>query len=970
MSEAQTGSGAERAAAPMKPLRVEEELRSAALAVSSAKSETVFPELVRYLATLLNMDMAFIALPHADDPRKLQMLAFWLDGQIRENFAYPLEGTPCETVLLHGYRFYPRDLCRLFPLDPDFGAFSMDSYAGFPLADGRGGTLGLLSVLSRRPLTDEQRVQSIVQIFAVRAAAELERLRAEEALRASEASYRAIFETAEDAILIHDWDTNAMVDVNPKACETYGYSYEEMRHVTTVQLSSGVPPYTQEDALRHVADAKLGRTVRFEWHRRNKDGSLHWDDVRLKSAVIGGKRRIVAFTREITERKHAEEVLRASEEQYRAIFDAATDALVLWNSEFKRVDVNPAYERIYGFSRDEMLSETVRHRRGATTEHAERRRELLRRSLAGESCSAELESVLKKDGTPIRVEVRTIPIRHRGQPHVLAISRDITEEKRAGERLRESEERYRLLFEMESDAIILAEADTLQHIDANRAALELYGYSREEMLGLRSTDLSAEPEKTQSAMLSGTGTTRVPLRYHRKRDGTVFPVDITANFFEFKGRRIMLAAIRDVTDRKRAEEQRARLEAQLRQAQKMEAIGQLTGGIAHDFNNILTSILGYVVLAGERSAEQGDAKLGHYLDQARGAARRARDLIQQMLIFSRGQRGERRALKLAALVRDSMQLLRSTLPSTIELQADLDDGMPPVMVDPVQIEQVLLNLCINARDALQYAGEIRVVVRLAGSCDAVCASCREFVRGRFVELAVGDTGPGIALEVMDRMFEPFFSTKEVGRGSGMGLAMAHGIVHDHGGHILIDTAQGRGTVFRIILPPAEAALQAATGTDQPGTGARPGRRRLCGRVLVVEDERMVSDYMAELLGGWELEVTVMRDPVEAHAWLARDPSLVDAVVTDQTMPRMTGLELARKLADANHAPPVILYTGYPDAITDEDLRQCGVCGLLSKPVDPDALFELLQRHMRLPQKPAPGAPDSCAGMLKIRSPAG
>jgi PAS domain S-box-containing protein len=153
----------------------------------------------------------------------------------------------------------------------------------------------------------------------------------------------------------------------------------------------------------------------------------------------------------------------------------------------------------------------------------------VRRTLAGESCSTELESV-RKDGTRVRVEVRTIPIRHRGQPHVLAVSRDITEQKRAAERLLESEERYRLLFEMESDAIILADANTLQHIDANRAALELYGYSRKEMLKLRSTDLSAEPEKTQSAMHSGTGTTRVPLRYHRKKDGTVFPVDITANF--------------------------------------------------------------------------------------------------------------------------------------------------------------------------------------------------------------------------------------------------------------------------------------------------------------------------------------------------------------------------------------------------------------------------------------------------------
>jgi len=200
-----------------------------------------------------------------------------------------------------------------------------------------------------------ERIESILQIFAMRAAAELERSRAEHALRESEASYRAIFEAAEDAIFVHDWDTGAIVDVNPKACESFGYSHEEMCGISVGQISSGVPPFTEEEAGRRVGEAKLGRTVQFEWHRRNKDGSLHWDEVRLKSAVIGGHRRVLAFTREITERKLAEEALRASEEQYRAIFNASADALILWDSQFRRVDVNPAYERMLGWTREEVI---------------------------------------------------------------------------------------------------------------------------------------------------------------------------------------------------------------------------------------------------------------------------------------------------------------------------------------------------------------------------------------------------------------------------------------------------------------------------------------------------------------------------------------------------------------------------------------------------------------------------------------
>jgi PAS domain S-box-containing protein len=335
-----------RVAAEIERTHAEEALRSAALAVSSAKGEAVFPELVRYLATILKSEIAFIALPKADDPCALQMMALYIDGKIHENFAYAMRGTPCETVLDQEYRIYPSDLCRRFPLDGDFAAIGAESYAGFPLRDGRGASLGLISVVSRRPMPHTERIESILQIFAMRAAAELERSRAEHALRESEASYRAIFEAAEDAIFVHDWDTGTIVDVNPKACESFGYSHEEMCGISVAQISSGVPPFTEEEAGRRVGEAKLGRTVQFEWHRRNKDGSLHWDEVRLKSAVIGGHRRVLAFTREITERKLAEEALRASEEQYRAIFNASADALILWDSQFRRVDVNPAYERI------------------------------------------------------------------------------------------------------------------------------------------------------------------------------------------------------------------------------------------------------------------------------------------------------------------------------------------------------------------------------------------------------------------------------------------------------------------------------------------------------------------------------------------------------------------------------------------------------------------------------------------------
>ena len=248
------------------------------------------------------------------------------------------------------------------------------------------------------------------------------------------------------------------------------------------------------------------------------------------------------------------------------------------------------------------------------------------------------------------------------------------------------------------------------------------------------------------------------------------------------------------------DEERAQLEAQLRQAQKMEAIGHLTGGIAHDFNNILQGIMGNLALASERQAELKDAQLGKYLDRAQHSARRARELIAQMLTFSRGQRGKRSPVALPELVRDACKLLRSTLPSTIDLRLSLEDALPPLDLDPVQVEQVVLNLCINARDAMRGTGAIRIGLRHHERIHAVCASCRQRVDGSYIELSVRDTGPGITPDVMERMFEPFFSTKDVGRGSGMGLSLAHGIVHEHGGHILVDSLPNERTKFRVLLP--------------------------------------------------------------------------------------------------------------------------------------------------------------------------
>jgi len=509
-----------------------------------------------------------------------------------------------------------------------------------------------------------------------------------------------------------------------------------------------------------------------------------------------------------------------------------------------------------------------------------------------------------------------------------------------------SEEQYRAIFNVSVDAINLWGPD-LRMIDANPAYFEMYGYARDEVIGkpLPSV-LPREHVDTLHALVRRTlagESCQLDMTAHR-RNGERFFVEVRTIPVRYRGATHAITVARDITVRMAAEVERARLEEQIRQAQKMEAIGHLAGGIAHDFNNILTGIIGYLVLAAEHPEVTGNVKLKRYLDQAQASGLRARDLIQQLLTFARGRRGDRSAIALPTLVAEAHDLIRSAMPSTLHLQMTMDE-VPSVLADKVQIEQVLLNLCINARDALNGVGTVNVAVHPVVMVDVLCASCRQRIAGEFVELAVSDTGPGIPPDVLKRIFEPFYSTKPVGKGSGMGLAVVHGIVHEHGGHIIVDTVTGRCTTFRILLPPAAAPASAPVPGDAGGAESRTARSRLRGRVLVVDDEPSVAEFMRELLDSWGLEASVAGEPEAALAMLRVNGKSYDLVITDQMMPRMSGLQLAEEIGRMSDAPPVVLYTGYADAVDPAKLSSAGVKGLVRKPLEPGELRAVIAGYL-------------------------
>ena len=928
-------------ARPADPARYEERLAkitAAAMAVSTAEGDNVFEQLAIALCGLLRIDAVMIAETLPGKPGHMRALATRVDGASLRTFDYDVEHSPCRLMVGREARFVDHGVHAEFAAGSLFHARGFDSYAARSLIDAQGEQIGLLAAINRRPMPDREVTETLLQIFGVRAAAELERRNAQLAARTSEQSYQAIFDASEDAIFVHDWDNGNVLDASPKAVEIFGYPRDELLRLRIADISLNEPPYTQHDVDALIQHAKqLGAPLRFEWRARHKDGHLMWIEVTLKSAVIGGRRRLLAFVREITARKAADEVLHLREEQYRAIFNASEDSLVLWNAQYKIVDVNPAFLKLYGYSRDEIVGHG--YPTHLPTEYVEERVGMVRRALEGETCEL-VTTAYRKDRSQFEVELRVFPIRHRGLPHVLSIARDITARIRAEAQIRSSEARLRATIEAAFDCVVAIDGRG-NILEFNAAAERCFGHRRADVLGRSIAELVI-PHRHRSlhdAGLANFHLTRQGAYIGRRvettalrADGTEFPIELTIGVAPWGDDDMFIGYLRDISDQKRAEAERAALESQLRQAQKMEAIGQVTGGIAHDFNNILASIMGYVVLASDRPTAIADARIGEHLEQALNSCRRARDLIQQMLTFSKARQGEARRLILGEVVRDVAQMLSVTLPATLTLDIEALDADCNVMFDPVQAQQAVLNLCINARDALEGQGRIDVRVQRRRLHAATCASCGKPFAGAFVELSVADDGPGIPGPVGERMFEPFFSTKVPGKGTGMGLATVHRVVHEHNGHVLVDTAAGQGTRFGILLPEVDESQPPAARAATPALASV----KFAGRVLLVDDEGSVLNFMRELLSNWGLDVSAVNCATDALALLEDDASYFDMLLTDQMMPGMTGVELAEAAHRLRADLPVVLYSGNLGEI-EAHRERLGLCRVLSKPIEPAEL---------------------------------
>ena len=770
------------------------------------------------------------------------------------------------------------------------------------------------------------------------------RVQIEESLRKNELMYRSLFENTGTASFTAEEDMT-ISQVNAKCEELFGYGKEE------IEGKMKTSDFVSEKDVERIRSYHMGRRSNdsrvpseYEFELIDKQGQTR--NVIIQVGLIPETRQSIASVIDITPLRRMEKELRANESRFRSLVANIPGVVYRCDkdSEWTMHFLSDVITDISGYPASDFIGSQVRS--FASIIHPDDRNRvenvIEESSIQGDSFAVEYR-IRAKDGSERWVYERGLGIMGADGKvdYIDGVIFDITERKLAQESLRMKEGRYRTLFDAANDTIFIMKDDVF--VDCNRKTLEMFGRDRHEIIGSNPAEFSpplqpdgvASKEKAMAKIKAAYQGEAQNFEWeHIHKDGSLFAVDVNLNMVELSDGAHIQAIVRDITEQKKAEKERRQLQKQLVQVQKMEAIGTLAGGIAHDFNNILSAIIGFTEISLRDAPDK--SKLKDNLQRVLNAGIRASDLVKQILTFSRQTEREVKPVQIKSITKEALKLIRASLPATIEVRQNIQSEAP-IMADPTQIHQIIMNLCTNAAHAMQApGGKLDVSLTDVMLDDEFSKANADIVPGAYVKLTVADTGHGLSPEAKDRIFDPFFTTKKPGEGTGLGLSVVHGIVKDCGGLITVESMTGKGSNFHVFLPIIDTGTSEKVVTRVPlPTGTE--------RVLFVDDEPNQVDIGKQVLKLLGYRVTGRTSSLEALKLFRQNPDAFDLVVTDMTMPKMTGDELAQKMLAVKPDLPIIISTGYSEKITPAKAKALGIKEMIMKPAVVEEIATTIRR---------------------------